>query len=334
MTSKKEHRQGKKTVCIIGMAVTSRDKAPFDDPDVEIWALNEGYRHGAKNYTRLFQLHPRWDFLRSENFNDPYHPQWLLGEPRPCWVCMPEKDSKPNPECKQCGGKGELVRSMDFRIMMQEEHPDIPGSEEFPLQEILDDMVPAEFHEEIREQMIRDVKYATSTMPYMIGLAIYEGFDRIELYGFEMASETEYVDQKPCAEFWMGLAYGRGLEVYLPKGCRLLGQSTKLYGYEAVKGLNRMHLEIQRNNAKKKRASHTEELNKIRGRRQEIQAKVNSEQNPRRKQTLIKQDQELLAQEIKQFGFQQLWHGFTLSHKQLMQDFDMQKGRETKMELM
>jgi len=53
-------------------------------------------------------------------------------------------------------------------------------------------------------------------------------FERIEIYGFEMSGEIEYVQQKACAEFWIGVALGMGIEVYSPTNCQLL--FSPLYG--------------------------------------------------------------------------------------------------------
>jgi hypothetical protein len=51
-------RAGKKTVALVGMAATSCSLAPFDDPDVEIWGLNEAHAFPwMKRATRWFQIH-------------------------------------------------------------------------------------------------------------------------------------------------------------------------------------------------------------------------------------------------------------------------------------
>jgi hypothetical protein len=82
------------------------------------------------------------------------------------------------------------------------------------------------------------VKYFTSSFAYMMGVAMLEGyekdkpdvkpFERIEIYGFEMADDLEYVKQKSCAEFWIGFAMGRGVDIYTPENCQLL--YSNLYG--------------------------------------------------------------------------------------------------------
>jgi hypothetical protein len=45
----------------------------------------------------------------------------------------------------------------------------------------------------------------------------------------ELAQQFEYVVQKPNAEFWAGLAVGRGCQIYVPFKCRMF--SGPLYGW-------------------------------------------------------------------------------------------------------
>ena len=62
----------------------------------------------------------------------------------------------------------------------------------------------------------------------MMGIAVLERFERIEVYGFEMADEIEFVQQKACAEWWIGFAMGSGIEVWTPEGCQIM--YSQLYG--------------------------------------------------------------------------------------------------------
>ena len=58
--------------------------------------------------------------------------------------------------------------------------------------------------------------YFTSSIAYMIAEAIRRGATTIGLWGVDLSDDTEYVDQRPCAEYWLGLAQGMGIEVYVP----------------------------------------------------------------------------------------------------------------------
>lgn len=198
-------REGKKTVAIVGLAPTSCSLAPFDDPDVEIWGLNEAHAfpQWMKRATRWFQIHDNeiWHRLVAKR-NIRGHMDWL----------------KENP--------------LDVPIYMQYYNVDVPKSIAYPIHEVTELVFKNFWRGDMR------VKYFTSTFAYEMGIAILEGrekdkpdvkpFDRIEIYGFEMADEIEYVKQKACAEFWIGYAMGLGIEVYTPPGCQIL--YSALYG--------------------------------------------------------------------------------------------------------
>jgi hypothetical protein len=65
----------------------------------------------------------------------------------------------------------------------------------------------------------------------MIAHAIRDDVDRLELYGVDMASGTEYAYQKAGTEYMIGLAIGRGMDVYIPPKSFIL--NAPLYGYDA-----------------------------------------------------------------------------------------------------
>lgn len=71
--------------------------------------------------------------------------------------------------------------------------------------------------------------YLTNTASYMIALALYEGVDELALYGIHMEHMTEYADQRPSCEYFIGLARGRGVPVYIPPESSLLS-CRELYG--------------------------------------------------------------------------------------------------------
>ncbi len=79
----------------------------------------------------------------------------------------------------------------------------------------------------------------------MVGLAILEGFDYIELHGVEFGAFPytlgEPVSGRPCLEAWLGFAAGRGVKVHV--GWQYTGElfltvhhasyrSTLQYGFE------------------------------------------------------------------------------------------------------
>jgi len=73
--------------------------------------------------------------------------------------------------------------------------------------------------------------YWGSQVAWMLGMAIYEGFEEIHLYGIHMACDDEWVMQKDGCEYYIGLARGRGIKVFIPPVCELL-KTPFLYGFE------------------------------------------------------------------------------------------------------
>ncbi len=76
--------------------------------------------------------------------------------------------------------------------------------------------------------------YFSSTVDYALALAIYRGFTTIELYGVNMGFGSEYKYQKPSAEFWIGQAMGRGIDVKIHGDLTSLLKTVgcKIYGYD------------------------------------------------------------------------------------------------------
>jgi len=260
LTSNKKDRDGKKTVVIAGMAQTSRHACPWNDNDVDIWVLNESIAHNyIKKVDLLSQLHPSWDYFRDFNFNDPMHAEFLRNEE---WteddigrleaLRIYKELPRGFPEVKV----GNKRRPEDIEIVLLEENEEVVGTKSiYPFSDIL----------ESYGNNSKRVRYFTSTAPYLIALAIERGYERIEMYGFEMSSQEEYAYQKPCLEFWLGIAIGKGIEVYVPEGCRLLGGEEKLYGYDKMPGFTKMHAEIRKNELGRMRANSEKALMKVRG---------------------------------------------------------------------
>jgi len=180
--------KSKKTVAFLGFAETSRDQAPWDNKEIEIWSMNLVHTQPwAVRYDRVFELHTM-DYLESKKSiheKDRNHIEWLR-------------------------------QPHDIIIYMQNKYEEYPASVRYPI-------------EKMRK---RFGNFFTSTMAYMMALAIEEGYERIELYGFEMESGTEYKYQRDSAEYFIGLAQALGIEVYLPQKCSLL--KGKLYAYDSM----------------------------------------------------------------------------------------------------
>lgn len=112
----------------------------------------------------------------------------------------------------------EHLKSRNCPVYMQKHFEQIPNSVEYPINDII-------------KYFNND--YLTNTISYEIAMAIYEGYKEIHLYGVNMAVSTEYGFEKPSCEYWVGVARGMGIKVYIPKESDLL-RATHLYGYQKI----------------------------------------------------------------------------------------------------
>jgi hypothetical protein len=82
------------------------------------------------------------------------------------------------------------------------------------------------------------VDYSCSA-PYLIAMAILQGYERIRLYGFEVWSRAnkEYTDEAPCIERWISLARGHGIKTDCPFSIIPTNrQARNFYGYYEPEG--------------------------------------------------------------------------------------------------
>lgn len=100
----------KRIVHIVGFAPSTRDMAGYNNPDVEIWVLNEYFSilpiGGVNNITRWFEIHQRGTVLTSSR-----DASYL-----------------------------DKLKASTIPIMMCEKHDDIPMSVAYPLQDIIKDL--------------------------------------------------------------------------------------------------------------------------------------------------------------------------------------------------
>jgi hypothetical protein len=76
--------------------------------------------------------------------------------------------------------------------------------------------------------------YFSNTVDFALAMALYSGFDEIDLYGITMEEGSEYSYQKPGCDFWCGVAKGMGVNI------RVFGQYStlmrtrdrKVYGFD------------------------------------------------------------------------------------------------------
>ena len=131
-------------------------------------------------------------------------------------------------------------------VYMTQVEPSIPTSIRYPIERVI--------------EKVAGIDYFTSTVAFMLGLAILNIDEQVErelngspvperfsdaretvaaayqqhsigIYGIDLIVGTEYDFQKSCVEYMLGLANARGITIVLPPQCALLKQRWR-YGYE------------------------------------------------------------------------------------------------------
>ena len=196
----------KEKVYIVGCA-NSKDIVPWDDKDAEYWGVNNLYGvplEGA-HYDRWFEIHNIWQKPKSEQL-----------------IRRGSCDFRGQSILDYVTG---LSMIPNCCVYMQKHWPElIPNSVPYPLVDMINWFVNKGFAIDI-------CRYLTNTISYEIALAIYLGFKEIQVWGVDMAVGTEYEHQRPSCEFWLGVAQGMGITVFIPPQADLL-KTRFLYGFE------------------------------------------------------------------------------------------------------
>lgn len=183
----------RKKVCIVGYAENSRHLAWWDDPDCEIWGVNQLYRF-IPRADRWFQIHRDWND-KSKWAQDTDQAAWIRQAPIPTYMIRHDPS---------------LPNSVTYPVEWVKEQLGLAGDKDLPG---------------------TGLDYFTSTIAFMYALAIAEGFEQIGIYGIDLIIGREYFFEKACVEFYMGIAHAKGIGIHKPTNCALLWQSHR-YGYE------------------------------------------------------------------------------------------------------
>jgi len=159
-------------LAIVGSHPETREKAPYEDPDFDVWLFNEAPQRPDiyRRWDACLQIHKPEVYSSLENWVNKDHWAWL------------QQDH---------GNK---------RIYMQDVDERVPNSVKYPLDGVLS-LVP--------------YKYLRSSPAMALALGIYLGYKRIDLYGSELSSNTEYTYQAINYAFWIGFAHGLGVDLRL-----------------------------------------------------------------------------------------------------------------------
>jgi len=190
-----------KTVAIIGSHPTTRKEFDWSRDDCDIWVFNEAISN--KTFERadaVFQIHEEAIWRNPANRNDKDHAKWLKEQEQ-------------------------------VKVYMQEHYKDVPMSEEFPLDDLCMSMLSNVTMFVGGEQ--REFKYFSNSVDYALAMAgyvhkKYGNYNKVELYGVEMETNTEYQYQRTGVAYWLGYLSCIGLNVEIHASIF----DFPLYGYQ------------------------------------------------------------------------------------------------------
>lgn len=98
------------------------------------------------------------------------------------------------------------LRSCDIPVYMKRKYDDIPSSVAFPYDGVFGLMNNVRLHG-------KNFKFFTSSVSLVMGLAILQNRQKIDVYGISLMSSREYKYQRECFAFWVGFAAGRDIQL-------------------------------------------------------------------------------------------------------------------------
>ena len=218
-----------KRAAIIGTA-QSLSQTPWKDESLECWGLNDAYQLHVPRANRWFDLHPTHQMAFR-----PRGDRAVSAFDVPVGSYLRPADHL------------DWLKSRGFPVYLAEAHPDWPTARVFPKDEILAFFQPFWPYRLTRQGTVEAGKdYETSTPAWMLMQAIVEGYDEIHVYGIHLATEWEYLQQRPNFEWLLGFAAGRGIKIVLPQSTPIC-QAKFRYAFEpkADIPLQTVHLQIQ-----------------------------------------------------------------------------------------
>ena len=106
-------------------------------------------------------------------------------------------------------------------VYMLKKEPEIPPSIAYPMDEVAD----------LIGRTCFGTPYLESSIAYMFALAMLENVEKIGVWGCDLATGGEYAYQRPNMEYLIGMARGRGTNVYVPPRNTLLSPMREVpYG--------------------------------------------------------------------------------------------------------
>jgi len=101
------------------------------------------------------------------------------------------------------------------KVWLTDKREEFPEANLFPYKELVNIFGP----------------YFTSSVSWLIAYAIYINCTELAVYGVDLDHKSEYANQKPCVEHYLGIARGKGIKIYIPETSSIM-KAPYLYGIE------------------------------------------------------------------------------------------------------
>lgn len=196
----------KKTLVIMGTHPRSVKFFDWSRKDCDIWLFNEApnakNEKGELKYPKcdaFFQMHHEAIWRNPKNRSDQKHYSWLLSGKTP-------------------------------PVYMQEAYPEVPQALRYPIEDVLSLISNVKM---VVNGIGKEYKYFSSTPDYALALAAHmckykKRYKRIEVWGIELETESEYVYQRMGFGFWLGYIAALGVSLTIHGGLF----NEPMYGYE------------------------------------------------------------------------------------------------------
>jgi len=181
--------QGFDKIALIGSAPSSIRLAPFSDPSWAIWGCSPGAYGLCTRSDVWWEIH-RWEPPAVGKPFDAANVPWFSPE------------------------YAEFLRKYPGPVITSQPIDSVPNSAVLPFADLIAKYGPYFF---------------TSSVAWMLALAIEMKPKAIGLWGIDMAASSEYAFQRPGCQHFIGLAMSMGIEVVLPPESDLM-RPTTLYG--------------------------------------------------------------------------------------------------------
>lgn len=116
------------------------------------------------------------------------------------------------------------MKTSKVPIITSRAHPDYPNMRAFPFEKVVNEVCGG-------------MVYFDTTPSYMVPYAIWKGAKSISCFGLDYDYHPEFNGEKgrACVEYWLGVAYEKGIDVITPHDTWLLNsRDRRPYGYDTL----------------------------------------------------------------------------------------------------